>query len=751
MIPPSRTRTSAFSTLSALLASAAITFTLAPGTAIAQQQVARLVKDTNRDLSPTNTNIGWVAPLPKGVVFLHGNRDAQQDLWTSNGDAKSTRLLQTTKEWSFSKPFPFGTGAAAKVAIDRTGADGTVGLEVWVTDGTDSGTLPIFLPAANYETEVLAGTSTGFFFDHRPWTQSDGLELYFSDGTVAGTRSLNPWDGVNPRRFATPEFAFTDGAWFYFIANSNEIWRSDGTDAGTTKLVTVPVATTSGIQLRKAGQQMFITVTSDTFEESGLWSSPLDGGTITRLFPAVSEGWQTIDQTIALGDDLLFTTHDNLLYFKLWRTDGTVAGTREIAIPTETDFRPYDGEFTLWHGSVYFLPEFTNFNAFTQHEVLFRIDSGSDSLTQLGKLGLGSSLIPPTPWREKEAALYFYKANPVTSTTELWMTSGDVKSTKLAKLPANHYLRTTEPSEVTDTSLGIFFAGTGLPKNEVEALYRAKGKKGATRLTTVPTWTASGIVSFPEPPTLAPSTPLYEKVGASLLAFVNIDSTFELWSMNPNGSKAKAIWEPEQGLQNDTTPLIRATFAGGTRAIFTCIGADGDTQLWSTDGTKKGTVLLATHQELPHDFVMVGDTCYYSLIYAALCKTDGTPEGTSIVSELDMRPSNLAAFQGNVWFTATDASGKKGVWRSDGTAAGTVVVKDTWHDTSPVQEPVGFSVVEGKLTFWVDLRSAQGLWQSDGTTEGTVAVTAPDYFKSGSKSPVADFNGVAIFPARKST
>jgi ELWxxDGT repeat protein len=749
MNPPSRTRAFAFSTLSALLASATITFTLTPGTAIAQQQVARLVKDTNRDLSPTGTDIGWVAPLPNGVVFLHGVRDAQPNLWISNGDAKTTRQLETSKDWSDSTPFPFGTGAGAKVAINRTGAEGTIGLDVWVADGTSAGA--IFQPAANFQTEVLAGTTTGFFFDHRPWNQSEGFELYFSDGTVAGTHSLNPSDGVNPQKFLAPEFAFTDGAWVYFIANGNEIWHSDGTDANTTKVVTLPFTTNGDIHVQKAGQQMFISVTDDetAAPEAGLWVCPLAGGTVTHLYPQTNPGLSWVENSIVFGNDLVFTTRNNNNNFALWRTDGTVAGTRQFTIPADSGFLAFGANFTRWHGSVYLLVAYVNENGtgIGNHQMLYRLDSASDALTPLGKFGYGAELIAESPWREKEPYLYFYNSKPDAS-KELWLTKGDLKSTKLAKLPANHYLRTTEPSEVTDTSLGIFFAGTGLPKSQAEALYRAKGKKGATRLTLVPNWTASGIVDFVNQPAEAPTAPLYEQVGASLISFINIDDEYELWTMNPDGSKAKAIWKPTTPLQPTGALTFRGTVAGGTLAIFTVItGGTEPTEVWSTDGTKKGTTLIATHSELPYDFLNVEGVCYYSLLYTGLRKTDGTVEGTSTVSPVNMQGANMVEFQGNVWFIAA-ANGKNGLWRSDGTDAGTVLVKDGFHGISD-ELPTGLSVVGDKLVFWVRFSGARELWQSNGTTAGTVAITTPNFFSAGEMDPVADVDGVAVFPARK--
>ena len=747
MNPPSRTRASAFSTLSALLAAAAITFTLAPGAAIAQEQIARLVRDSNRDLSSNNTQIGWVAPLANRVVFLHANRQAPLELWSSNGDAKTTLSLETSKDWTDATPFPFGTGAGAKVAINRAGADGTIGLDVWVTDGTPSGTLAVFQPAANWQSEVLAGTTNGFFFDHRLWSESEGEELYFSDGTVAGTRLLNPIVGENPRQFTGAEPAFTDGSWFYFTANGDEIWRSDGTDAGTTKVATVPIAETALLSSQKVGPQIFSIESTPLTGEADLWATPIAGGDSTHLFPPAGP-LKYVEETTALGNELVFIARDVNFNFELWRSDGTVAGTRELVIPGESGWGPRAGEFTRWHGSLYFLCEFSNDLGTAQKEILYRIDAGSDTLTPVGTFAIGSSLIAESPVREKEPFLYFFSAKP-DQAPELWQTNGTAAGTKLAKIPANHYLRTTDPSEITETGLGIFFAGTGLPKNQTEALYRAKGKKASTLLTPVPKWTADGIVDFDHPGDLPPHAPLYQQLGASTLAFINVgDGAYELWTMTPDGSKAKSIWKPTKPLQTPGSLTFRGNTTDGTRAIFTVINGTELIEYWVTDGTKKGTVLLTSSNVAPHDFVNFNGATYYSQLYTGLFKTDGTPEGTSLVKLISMQGSNMVVFQGSLYFIAAGPNNKNGLWRSDGTDAGTTLVKDGFHGISD-ELPTGLSVVGDKLVFWVRYSGARELWQSDGTTIGTVPITTPNFFKDGETDPVGSVNGMAIFPARK--
>src|SRR5438477_5728819 len=80
------------------------------------------------------------------------------------------------------------------------------------------------------------------------------------------------------------------------------------------------------------------------------------------------------------------------------------------------------------------------------------------------------------------------------------------------------------------------------------------------------------------------------------------------------------------------------------------------------------------------------------------------------------------------FFTATDATHGKELWRTDGTADGTVLVKDVYPGTDSAGNPHGSSPanltsVGGALYFTaVDGVNANRLWKSDGTPDGTVVV-----------------------------
>lgn len=187
------------------------------------------------------------------------------------------------------------------------------------------------------------------------------------------------------------------------------------------------------------------------------------------------------------------------------------------------------------------------------------------------------------------------------------------------------------------------------------------------------------------------------------------------------------------------TSLVTSQLSGN---IFTALGsltpADGvlylvddnfTGRLRRSDGTPTGTIPLTVQfgaaglrKSKP---VAINGTLYFVGEDAAhgreLWKSDGTVAGTVLVK--DIRPGSLWAepreltnVNGTLFFVVTGASGAE-LWRSDGTAAGTVLVKafaQGWSEEFFLRNVAG--------TLYFRLPVTGGLWKSDGTPEGTVLV-----------------------------
>jgi ELWxxDGT repeat protein len=107
-----------------------------------------------------------------------------------------------------------------------------------------------------------------------------------------------------------------------------------------------------------------------------------------------------------------------------------------------------------------------------------------------------------------------------------------------------------------------------------------------------------------------------------------------------------------------------------------------------------------------------------------LWKSDGTTAGTVMVKNIDSlgssSPSHVTAVGSTLFFSAYDGTNGVELWKSDGTTAGTVLVKDIYSgSTSSIASQT--MVVLGSTVYFVADDGVKGyeLWQSDGTSAGT--------------------------------
>jgi ELWxxDGT repeat protein len=108
-----------------------------------------------------------------------------------------------------------------------------------------------------------------------------------------------------------------------------------------------------------------------------------------------------------------------------------------------------------------------------------------------------------------------------------------------------------------------------------------------------------------------------------------------------------------------------------------------------------------------------------------LWKTQGTEATTVLVKNIngaaESSPANLINFNGTLFFSAQESATGRELWKSDGTAAGTVLVKNI--HTSGSSDPGWFTICNNILFFVAtNATSGRELWKTDGTAAGTVLV-----------------------------
>jgi ELWxxDGT repeat protein len=162
---------------------------------------------------------------------------------------------------------------------------------------------------------------------------------------------------------------------------------------------------------------------------------------------------------------------------------------------------------------------------------------------------------------------------------------------------------------------------------------------------------------------------------------------------------------------------------------------DSSQELWRSDGTDAGTTRVKETAQLsrPQGLTELNGRLYFAaysepLDQNVLWRSDGTDEGTtwvrSAVSGAPVAgPVRFATFVDYNRLVAIDDTlfiAWDGLWKSDGTDEGTVVVRDDIG--------VGFPTNGDGRLFFVHGGSTPGkpheLWTSDGTPEGTVRLKA---------------------------
>jgi len=212
------------------------------------------------------------------------------------------------------------------------------------------------------------------------------------------------------------------------------------------------------------------------------------------------------------------------------------------------------------------------------------------------------------------------------------------------------------------------------------------------------------------------------------------------------------IW-PGFGSPNSSFPSHMVAI--GSTAYFTAYDDVHGEELWKSDGTATGTMLVKDIKPGwsifgPTYLTNVNGTLFFSAYDDTngqeLWKSDGTAAGTMLVK--DIRPSfgsdprNLTNVNGTLFFTAYDGTHGDELWKSDGTAAGTVLVKDNATYPGSGSYPRNLTNVNGTLFFTTN--NGTQLWQSDGTAAGTVPV---GNFANLNASELTYVNGTWFFRA----
>lgn len=219
----------------------------------------------------------------------------------------------------------------------------------------------------------------------------------------------------------------------------------------------------------------------------------------------------------------------------------------------------------------------------------------------------------------------------------------------------------------------------------------------------------------------------YVVMGGKLYFAFGKDHGRELWVTDGTAGGTMEVVDLAPGASGpvqlgglDTKPMIvyknKIYFAGTTGTPL------GDFELFTSDGTAGGTVLAKDFRPGPNSSSPAAWLIHNNELYfvatgtsgkADLWKTDGT---TFTQLTTTVNAGTLREFKSMVYFSASNS-----LWKSDGTAGGTVSVKDSscTSFTGGNNDYLFFSAVKPLTT---PPYYEYHYWRSDGTTAGTVEV-----------------------------
>ncbi len=638
------------------------------------------------------------------------------------------------------------------------------------TDGTAQGTalLHRFQSASIAPYGPMSAAGRPLFFN-------DGTDLWTSDGTPSGTHLVRSLNGLvsEPDDFFVRSQDFVEGVWYAIPLFGGDWLRSDGTAEGTVVLNNFRedfyprVTHVGGVALAVANQ--------------GVWRAGATPETTVKLFD-----WETRGVlSVVAQPQRAFVLTDVGGRGTVWTTDGTAAGTRHVKLPAGSPVDYY---------------EMTRFD----HGVL--LTRGGDALWGLDASGaIATRLHDFQPQdgpslREGgtvlDGRLLFYGLTTA-ARDSLFSTDGTAAGTRVIAGPNE---RSYGPTEHLFTRFGrkvLFDNGSGLWITDGSTVgTRPLGRKGDYLFPSsyVPVAEIGDRLVFAGQPHFGPANCNWGK-NEPWITDGSPRHTARIVDLNPyfyqgGGSQCDQVpfsSNPGPGISFGSVALFAAddlvhgrelfvtdgTAAGthlvadinpravpntvtnppgipprvgvgstpgdfvalGSRVVFTADDGTAGRELWITNGTRKGThrildLMPGPEGSMPHDLVTLDGVVYFMArngVAEGLFRTDGTRRGTVLVSDLELaglptRARALTVVGRKLFFVGFNESTGTELWTSQGTESSTRLVADV-RSGARGSAPQALTAVRGRLIFAAD-DGHSGLepWCSDGTPAGTVAL-----------------------------
>lgn len=691
---------------------------------------------------------------------------------------------------------------------------GFQGNELYVIEGTNAPRLvkdirPGYYGSAPFDLIDVGGV---LFF-----TADDGVhgrELWKSDGTAGGTQMVaDIYSGMsfgetpNSSGIRNMEVAQTEEGFKLFFAATTELgeelWMADTSGASLVRdiyqgdeepgqpnssspsdLTFVPAHLRQDdieVPPELVPATLYFSAT-DGVTGRELWKTVLEGGgTQTSLvmnifedLPGEAPNSSNPSQLIRFQNKVYFSARDgsysdiedaegNVIEAnhldshgtELWRSDGTVLGTelvKDIDQFVDTSGPGDDvpqssapGSFAVHNGRLYFAASDFTFipgtaDISTGRELwvtdgvvtgLVRDIRAGFSPNSSSPTGISPNSSNPTQLVSTDGFLYFKATGSTSQGQELWRTDGTASGTQL--------VREIRPGTGTP-----FLFARGMTKLGSSVIFAAdEGVLGPEVWISDGTFDGTHVLRETQ---FGRNSASVQDTFATIGDRVYFESGAELW--RTDGAETGTVMLDVPTIATVGSDPDEFAFANGFVLFAANDGVHGR-ELWKSDGSNGGTTLVrdispgasiifpgsslsTPDSSNPRHLTSVGDRVFFVADQSSeLWVSDGTAAGTVPVRDFD--PSGVAelydlvSFGDRLYFFAKTPEFGTELWVSDGTTDGTHVVKDILEDPGLLAFPGDLIVAGDKLFFRHDDGGGFELWVSDGSDEGTVKIDlAPD-------------------------
>ena len=663
---------------------------------------------------------------------------------------------------SYSTTNPYNNGIS--LLSGNTNISGTK-YSLWVSDGTSANTFLHPVYGSNFDgvTPLNKLDYTGkdyvyLIFHH----EIDGEQLYIAKPEGTGFTLLKDLIDVSTvgQSFVNIDKVAMNNGKLIFIAQTtsdgSEIWATDGTVGGTALVKDINPGAADGVMgyfyttldkniIAFNNELYFVGMTASGGNE--LWKS--DGTSAgTVMVKDISPGTTSSNPSEFFVENgyLYFSADDGLHGKELWRTDGTTAGTVlhiDFTLGELTSGDP--NTFLEMNGKLFFIASDTNLG-----EEVFVTDGTFANTQVLKDLNPGQAGANIEAFFVDNNKLMIVSADNPTGHATLFISDGTSAGTNIL----NSDFGINGWSHIDKTGSGIsYFLGSNASRPF--GLWRSDYTLGGTyELTTAFNTDFSNFILVGK---------LQDKyllkdyfldnwlindgtvVGTSM--FTNVASDIG-WSIEtPNGLFFEAL-NPTVGRElfkfdGSMISVVHDIMSGvgdsdarllgnlGNDVLFVASNNSSEAALYKTDGTTltKLLVINTTMADLNlGEFFTKDGKIYFSAASPAngqeVWLTDGTIAGSSLLKDINVGVGNSNSslfFQHGTgfYFKATDGTTGSELWYSDGTSAGTVLVKDIRPGSSG--SSIGSFVSVGSRVFFVANDGTHGkeIWSTNGTSAGT--------------------------------